>query len=199
VLQHYRVPGWFIYLPLALGTWWLTHESGIHATIAGVALGLLTRVRPDPDETASPAERLEHVLVPFSSALAVPFFALMSAGVVIEGGAGLLRDPVVVGVVLGLVVGKPIGIFGGAWLVTTLTRAEIDDDIVWRDVFGVAVLAGVGFTVSLLVSDLSFSGPVQDAAKTAVLLGSVVAAIAAALILMSRNRWHRQLADRPGV
>lgn len=199
VLQHYRVPGWFIYLPLALGTWWFTHESGIHATIAGVALGLLTRVRPDQDESASPAERLEHVLVPFSSALAVPFFALMSAGVVIEGGAGLLRDPVVVGVVLGLVVGKPLGIFGGAWLLTTLTRAEIDDDIVWRDVFGVAVLAGVGFTVSLLVSDLSFSGPVQDAAKTAVLVGSVIAAIAAALILMSRNRWHRRLADQPGV
>ena len=199
VLQHHRVRGWFIYLPLAIGAWWFTHESGIHATIAGVALGLLTRVRPDRDEPASPAERLEHVLVPYSSALAVPFFALMSAGVVIEGGTGLLRDPVVVGVVLGLVVGKPLGIFGGAWLLTTLTRAEIDDDIVWRDVFGIAVLAGVGFTVSLLVSDLSFSGPVQDAAKTAVLAGSVIAAIAAALILMSRNRWHRQLADRPGV
>jgi NhaA family Na+:H+ antiporter len=156
-------------------------------------------VRPDQDEEASPAERLEHVLVPFSSALAVPFFALMSAGVVIEGGTGLLRDPVVIGVVLGLVVGKPLGIFGGAWLLTTLTRAEIDDDIVWRDVFGVAVLAGVGFTVSLLVSDLSFSGPVQDAAKTAVLLGSVIAAVTAALILMSRNRWHRRLADLPGV
>jgi NhaA family Na+:H+ antiporter len=192
LLQHWRVRGWLPYLPLAVAAWWFTHESGIHATIAGVVLGLLTRVLPDEEEPASPAERLEHALLPFSSGIAVPFFALMSAGVVIEGGSGLVRDPVVIGVVLGLVVGKPIGVFGGAWLLTRLTRAEIDEDVAWRDVFGVAVLAGIGFTVSLLVSDLSFSGPERDAAKTAVLAGSLVAAVAAALLLLSRNRWHRR-------
>ena len=192
LLQNRRVHGWLPYLPLAVAAWWFTHESGIHATIAGVVLGLLTRVRPDADEPKSPAERLEHALLPFSSGFAVPFFALMSAGVVIEGGSGLVSDPVVIGVVLGLVVGKPIGIFGGAWLLTRLTRAEIDQDVAWRDVFGVAVLAGIGFTVSLLVSDLSFSGPERDAAKTAVLAGSLVAAVGAALLLLSRNRWHRR-------
>jgi NhaA family Na+:H+ antiporter len=192
LLQHWRVRGWLPYLPLAAAAWWFTHESGIHATIAGVALGLLTRVRPEADEQKSPAERLEHVLLPFSSGVAVPFFALMSAGVVIEGGSGLVGDPVVIGVVLGLVVGKPIGVFGGAWLLTRLTRAEIDEDVAWRDVFAVAVLAGIGFTVSLLVSDLSFSGPERDAAKTAVLAGSLIAAAVAALLLFSRNRWHRR-------
>jgi NhaA family Na+:H+ antiporter len=191
-LQHRRVRGWLPYLPLAVGAWWFTHESGIHATIAGVSLGLLTRVLHDDDEEASPAEQLEHALVPLSSGVAVPFFALLSAGVVIEGGSGLVRDPVVIGVVLGLVVGKPIGVFGGAWLLTRLTRAEIDDNVAWRDVLGVAVLAGIGFTVSLLVSDLSFAGPERDAAKTAVLAGSLVAAVAAALLLLSRNRWHRR-------
>jgi NhaA family Na+:H+ antiporter len=171
--------------------WWFTHESGIHATIAGVALGLLTRVRPDPEESASPAEKLEHRLVPLSAGFAVPFFALMSAGVVVAGGAELATDPVVIGVVAGLVVGKPIGVFGGAWLLTRLTRAEIDDDVHWRDVLGVSVLAGIGFTVSLLVSDLSFTGAEREAAKTAVLLGSLVAALLATALLLRRNRLHR--------
>ncbi|MBD8870953.1 Na+/H+ antiporter NhaA [Nocardioides donggukensis] len=192
VMQHFRVTNPLFYVPIVIGAWWFTHESGIHATIAGVALGLLTRVRPDEDESASPAEKLEHRLVPISAGVAVPFFALMSAGVVIEGGGDLLSDPVVIGVVLGLVIGKPVGVFGGAWVLTRVTRAEIDEDIKWLDVLGVAMLAGVGFTVSLLVSDLSFDGPEREAAKTAVLLGSLVSALAAAALLVSRDRWHRR-------
>ena len=158
LLQRARVSTPLIYVPLAVLAWWAVHECGVHATIAGVALGLLTRVRHDPGEETSPAEHLEHVLSPVSSALAVPFFALMSAGVVLTGGAELVRDPVFVGVVVGLVVGKPVGVFAGGWLVARFTRAELDPSIGWRDVVGVAVLAGIGFTVSLLVSDLSFDG-----------------------------------------
>ena len=135
--------------------WWAVHESGIHATIAGVALGLLTRVRRDDGEEDSPAEHYEHVWSPISSSLAVPFFALMSAGVVFAGGGELVGDPVVIGVVAGLVVGKPIGVLLGGWLVARFTQAELDPSIGWRDVVGVALLAGIGFTVSLLVSDLS--------------------------------------------
>jgi NhaA family Na+:H+ antiporter len=191
LLQHFRINAWWLALPIAIGAWWFTHESGIHATIAGVALGLLTRVRRDEGEAASPAERLEHRLVPLSSGVAVPFFALMSAGVVVSGGAGLIRDPVVIGVLLGLVVGKPLGVFGGSWLLCRLTRAEIDDDVLWRDVLGVAILAGVGFTVSLLVSDLSFAGAERDAAKAAVLAASAIAALVAAAVLRRRNRIHR--------
>jgi NhaA family Na+:H+ antiporter len=193
--QHLRLTNPVFYLPLVIGAWWFMHESGIHATIAGVLLGLLTRVRPDEDESASPAEKLEHGLLPYSAGVAVPFFALMSAGVVVEGGGELVSDPVVIGVVLGLVAGKPLGVFGGAWLLTKVTRAEIDSDVLWRDVFGVAMLAGVGFTVSLLVSDLSFTGEEREAAKTAVLLGSTVAAVAAALVLGRRNRQHRAFAQ----
>jgi NhaA family Na+:H+ antiporter len=130
--------------------------------------------------------------------VAVPLFALMSAGVVVGGGRDLLTDPVVIGIVLGLVVGKPVGVFGGAWLLTRLTRAEIDDDVLWRDVLGVAILAGVGFTVSLLVSDLSFEGATRDAAKTAVLGGSLIAAVAAAVVLNRRNQKHRAAASAAG-
>ena len=190
LLQRARVSTPLVYVPLAVLAWWAVHECGVHATIAGVALGLLTRVKHDPDEETSPAEHLEHVLSPVSSALAVPFFALMSAGVVLEGGAELVSDPIVVGVVVGLVVGKPVGVFVGGWLVARFTRAELDPSIVWRDVVGVAVLAGIGFTVSLLVSDLSFEGVERDAAKTAVLIGSVISAVLGVLVLGHRDRFH---------
>jgi NhaA family Na+:H+ antiporter len=193
VSQRLRVTSPLIYVPLAVVAWWFTHESGIHATIAGVLLGLLTRVRADAGEEHSPAERLEHRLAPLSSGVAVPFFALMSAGVEIGGGSGLVRDPVVLGVVAGLVIGKPLGVYGGAWLLTHLTRAEIDDDVAWADVLGIALLAGVGFTVSLLVGDLSFTGTEREAAKTAVLAGSVLAAGLGGAALALRSRRHRSV------
>jgi NhaA family Na+:H+ antiporter len=190
VLQHLRVRAVYLYLPLAVAAWWCVHESGIHATVAGVALGLLTRVRPDAGEEHSPAERLEHRLSPLSSGVAVPFFALVAAGVALPNGGDLVQDPVVLGVVLGLVVGKPLGVFGGTWVLTRFTRAELNADLHYRDVAGVAVLAGIGFTVSLLVSDLSFEGSARDAAKAAVLAGSVLAAVAGALLLGHRDRFR---------
>jgi NhaA family Na+:H+ antiporter len=151
-------------------------------------MGLLTRVKLDPGEKASPAVRLEHTLTPFSAGVAVPFFALMSAGVAVRGGGELLSDPVVIGVVLGLVIGKPIGVMAGAWGATRFTRAELNPELSWRDIAGVAVLAGVGFTVALLVAELSFAQGEAEAAKTAVLMGSVVAAALAALLLRRRSK-----------
>jgi NhaA family Na+:H+ antiporter len=195
LLQKYRGESWLWYVPLALAIWWFTHESGIHATIAGVAMGLLTRVRPDPHEEKSPAERLEHTLTPVSAGVAVPFFALMSAGVAVDGGTALLGDPVVIGVALGLLVGKPLGVLGGSWLVTHLTRAELAPDVGWRDIAGVAVLAGVGFTVALLVAELSYSGEEVEHAKTAVLGASLVSALFASVLLRRRSRAHAQAHD----
>lgn len=191
VCQRLRVRTSLVYLPIAVTAWWFLHESGVHATIAGVVLGLLTRVLPDADEDRSPAERLEHRLSPASAAVAVPFFALMSAGVVLEGGSDLATDPVVLGVVLGLVLGKPVGILLGAWLVARFTRAELDDAVDWRDIAGLAVLGGVGFTVSLLVSDLAFDDARREAAKAGVLAGSLVAGLVAGVLLGRRNRVHQ--------
>jgi NhaA family Na+:H+ antiporter len=188
LMQRYRVRSSLLYVPLAIVAWWFMHESGIHATIAGVALGLLTRVMPDDDERRSPAERLEHRLAPLSAGVAVPFFALMSAGVAVDASADFVSDPIVIGVVLGLVVGKPVGVMAGAWLTTRFTRAELNEELTWREVFGVAVLAGVGFTVALLVAELSFTGSDTEAAKTAVLLGSLTAAVIASVVLGRRNR-----------
>lgn len=193
-LQRMRANSWLIYLPVVLGTWWFTHESGIHATIAGVALGLATRVRSDQGELHSPAERLEHRLRPWSAGVAVPLFALFAAGVTVSGEAlrTMLTDPVAIGIVAALVFGKVLGVLGGSWLTTKLTRAELNADLAWRDVAAVSVLAGIGFTVALLIAQLAFAGdPAQlERAKAAVLAASLIAALLATLVLRRRNKAH---------
>jgi NhaA family Na+:H+ antiporter len=183
LLQWRRIAPWPIYLVIAVVGWWFMHESGVHATIDGVLLGLLTRVRRDPGEEHSPAEAMEHTLAPISATVAVPFFALVSAGVPLSGGASLLTDPIVIGVLVGLVLGKPLGVLSGTFLVTRFTHAELNEDVTWSQVVGVAVLAGIGFTVSLLVAELSFTGADAEAAKAGVLAASVVAALAGAALL----------------
>jgi Na+:H+ antiporter, NhaA family len=183
VLQWRRIKPWPVYLVIAVLGWWFMHESGVHATIDGVLLGLLTRVRRDPGEEHSPAEAMEHTLAPISATVAVPFFALVSAGVPLSGGGSLLSDPVVIGVVIGLVLGKPLGVLTGTFVVTRFTHAELNEDLTWAQVVGVAVLAGIGFTVSLLVAELSFTGAEAEAAKAAVLAASVIAALAGGVLL----------------
>jgi NhaA family Na+:H+ antiporter len=195
-LQRFRFRTPLLYVPVALGAWWFMHESGIHATIAGVALGLVTRVLPDPDETHSPAERLEHRLRPWSAGLAVPVFALFAAGVTLGGDAlrEMLTDPVAIGVVAGLMFGKVIGIFGGSWLTARFTRAELNSDLAWRDVAAVSVLAGIGFTVALLIAQLAFGDDLAqiERAKAAVLVASVLSALIAAVLLFRRNRAYAE-------
>lgn len=192
LLQRFRIRTPLLYVPVALGAWWFMHESGIHATIAGVALGLATRVLTDPGEKKSPAERLEHHLRPWSAGVAVPVFALFAAGVTLSGGAmrEMLTDPVAIGVVAGLMVGKFIGIFGGSWLTARFTRAELNSDLAWRDVGAVSVLAGIGFTVALLIAQLAFGDDAAqvERAKAAVLVASLLSALIAALLLFRRNR-----------
>ncbi|MBA3744030.1 Na+/H+ antiporter NhaA [Sporichthya sp.] len=195
-LQHRRVHAWWVYVPLAGGVWGFVHASGVHATIAGVALGLLTRVRPDEDEDHSPAERLEHRLRPLAAGVAVPLFALLSAGVALSPAAlsDAGGDRVAVAVAAGLVIGKFLGVAGGTWLVARFTRAELAPGLHWGDICGVAALSGVGFTVSLLIGDLAFAGdPARaDSVTIAVFAGSLLAAALATLLLRRRNRYHRR-------
>jgi NhaA family Na+:H+ antiporter len=198
VAQHRRVTAWWVYVPLGVAVWGLVHASGIHATVAGVALGLLTRVRHDPGEHESPAERLEHRLRPLSAGLCVPLFALLSAGVALSADAfgSTAGDLAAVGVVAGLVVGKAVGVFGGTWLTARFTRAELDPALTWSDLFGVAVLSGIGFTVSLLIAELAFTDQPDRAehVKAAILVGSVLAAVLATALLRRRNRRYRDFA-----
>lgn len=193
--------------------WGFVHASGIHATVAGVLLGLLVPVNraieDDPDRH-SLAERIEHKIRPFSAGFAVPVFAFFAAGVTVIGGgfSAALSDPAALGVIVGLVLGKPIGIFGSTWAMSRFTRAELDSGLAWTDVLGLSMLAGVGFTVSLLIGDLAFGlGSERDEhVKFAILFGSLIASLLAAVVLRLRNRVYRRIheqelrdSDRDGI
>jgi len=198
-----RFPRWWLLAPLGVVTWALVHASGVHATVAGVLLGLVLPVRgrhgdgPGAASGAgtSVAQRVEHRLRPLSAGVAVPLFALGAAGVRLDAGAlrSALADPVVPGVVVALVAGKALGVFGGTWLTARLTRARLDDELRWADVAGVSLLAGVGFTVSLLVGDLAFGsdGRRAEHVRLAVLAGSAIAALLATVVLRRRNAAYR--------
>lgn len=196
---------WVILLPLGVATWALMHASGVHATVAGVLLGFAVPVlRRGPDRQKLPAnperpglsEIFEHRFRPISTGIAVPLFAFFSAGVALGGWSGLtsvVTDPVAIGIILGLVIGKPIGILLTTWGITAGTRAKLDPDLRWVDLIGIGILGGIGFTVSLLVNDLSF--PVgslhNDDAKVGILVASVLAALLASALLTARNRRYR--------
>jgi NhaA family Na+:H+ antiporter len=197
LLLRKGVRGWYIYVPLALVIWGLMYNSGIHATIAGVAMGLMLRCTRQDGEEHSPGEHIEHLVRPFSAGLAVPLFALFSAGVAVSGSAltDVFTKPETLGVVLGLVVGKAVGIFGGTWLTARFTRASLSDELAWPDVFAVASLAGIGFTVSLLIGELAFteSPLLTDEIKAAVLMGSLIAAVLSSVLLKIRNAKYRAM------
>jgi NhaA family Na+:H+ antiporter len=196
-LQRRRVRTWWVYVALGLVVWALVHESGVHATVAGVALGLLTRVRPDDGEATSPADRFEHAVRPLSAGVCVPLFAFMSAGVTFVGlGGSAITNPVAVAIVVGLVIGKPLGVFGGAYAVARFTRASLSSTLRWADVLAVGILAGIGFTVSLLIDELAFEDDLgrQTAAKIGVLLASVLAAVLATIALRARARAYAAIA-----
>ncbi|WP_233521308.1 Na+/H+ antiporter NhaA [Streptomyces triticagri] len=199
LLLRKGVRGWYLYVPLGITIWALMYNSGVHATIAGVAMGLMLRCSRREGEAQSPGEYIEHLVRPLSAGLAVPLFALFSAGVAVSGGAlgKVFEQPETLGVVLGLVVGKTIGIFGGTWLAARFTRAELSDDLAWPDLFAVASLAGIGFTVSLLIGELAFEGdgPMTDSVKAAVLCGSLIAAVLSGVLLKIRNAKYRRLTE----
>ncbi len=180
---------------LALTAWVTLHASGIHATIAGVACGLAVPAAPGPDGRPSLASRLEHRVRPWSAVVAAPVFAFFAAGVSLAGGGEAAAQPVVWGVLLGLVVGKPLGVLGTASLLTRFTGLRLPGGLRVRDLLGIGLLAGVGFTVSLLVASLAFTdAQLRDDATLAVFAGSLVSALAAGVAMRrstSRERPRR--------
>ncbi len=197
------VRAWWLLLPLAFLTWYLVHESGVHATVAGVLLAFtvpVLRRRADGGPHAGPglAEHFEHRIRPISAGVAVPIFAFFSAGVTVGGLSGLgasLGDSVAIGIVVGLVLGKAVGITLATWLVSRFTRAELDENLGWPDVVGLSLLGGIGFTVSLLINQLAFGLGTEtyDHGKVGILTGSLLAAGLAAVVLRLRNRRYREM------
>jgi NhaA family Na+:H+ antiporter len=200
LVRHRGMTAWVL-IPLALAAWYFMHASGIHATIAGVLLSFTVPALARPGERRSTAEHFEHLWRPVSAGLAVPVFALFAAGVSMspDAIASAAGDPAAQGVALGLVVGKPIGILLATVLLVKLTKANLDGSVKWLDLFAVTVVAGVGFTVSLLIGELSFAetSPRSEHVKAAVLIGSLTAAALGGALLTWRTRVHTRLADVP--
>ena len=151
-----------------------------------------------PEAGPGLAEHFEHRLRPISAGIAVPIFAFFAAGVEIGGLTGLtesLTDPIALGIIAGLVFGKPIGILGTAWLTARFTHASLDDDLNWLDVLGLSLLGGIGFTVSLLIGDLAFgTSTSDDHVKVGILAGSLAAGLLAAVLVKSRDRSYERMA-----
>jgi NhaA family Na+:H+ antiporter len=191
-LQHRRIRTAWLYVPLAVIAWACVHAAGVHATIAGVVLGLLTRVKADPGEDEPPALRLEHRLQPWSAAVAVPLFALFAAGIEINAGSlsKVFTTTIPLAIFVGLVAGKVIGILTATLVAVRLGIAHRPRGVGWRDLGALSLLGGVGFTVSLLIAELALTGDAVAEAKAAVLLASGAAALSAAALLVRRNRAH---------
>jgi NhaA family Na+:H+ antiporter len=210
LLTQKGVRAWWILLPLAIAVWVCIHTAGVHATVAGVLLGFVVpvvpteraRVRSGSDESGEPlydgmaphfADRWGVVATLF----AVPIFAFFAAGVTIGGIDGLrsaLVDPITVGIIVGLVAGKPIGILVTTFLLSRLPALRLDDTLRWPDLVGMSFVAGIGFTVSLLVGELAYgsSSVADEHVKIGVLLGSFLAAVIGGVILARRNARARR-------
>jgi NhaA family Na+:H+ antiporter len=195
VVRRRTAVRWLL-LPLGLTAWALMHASGIHATIAGVLLGMVVPAMARRGRHESEAERLEHLWRPVSAGVAVPIFALMAAGVAVNGTvvAAAVADPAASAVFLALVLGKPIGIVLATWLVSRVEGVTLAPGLGWGDILGVGALAGIGFTVALLMAELAFGaeGAQDDLAKAAILIASLTAAAVGGGILAARGRVHER-------
>jgi Na+:H+ antiporter, NhaA family len=205
VLRRLGVTSFAAYVALGFVAWWALHEAGVHATLTGIAMGLLAPAKPfvqseliDVDEltdvstvehamasahiarsSVSVVEWLEHRLHPWTSFVVVPLFAIANAGIPVSISAlhEAATARVTWGVALGLVIGKPVGILGATWLVVRVGAGSLPEGTTWRALVPTAIVAGVGFTVSLFVAELAFSTAIADQAKLGVLGASVIASI----------------------
>ncbi|GJD50105.1 Na(+)/H(+) antiporter NhaA [Methylobacterium crusticola] len=182
------------YLILGAALWLLVLRSGLHATVAGVLLALAIPLRASPgrpDDSRSPLHRLEHALQPWVAYLILPVFGFANAGVSLAGlEAGALLAPVTLGVASGLFVGKQIGVLGGIWLAVRAGVAHKPAGAGWRHIYGVSLLCGIGFTMSLFIGGLAFARqPEFDTeTKLGVLAGSLLSTLAGALVLSLGSR-----------
>jgi NhaA family Na+:H+ antiporter len=188
VLARLGVARIAVYVPLGVAVWFAVHESGVHATIAGVALGLLTPARPVGGRRV--LELLEYRLHPLSAFAVVPLFALANAGV--DFGGGVLGDAfgsrLTWAVVAGLVAGKLLGITGATLLALRFRWGALPPDVHRSHVVGIAALAGIGFTVSLFIAQLAFDDPaLVDEAKVGIFAGSIVSGMLGAVLLARRG------------
>ncbi len=181
-----------VLIAIALIAWICIHASGIHATVAGILLGLLTPASPRAGEEHAPLERFEHRVHPISAGIAVPAFALAATGISLGALGGAAGEPVVIGVACGLFVGKITGVLGGAWTAAKLGVGALPDRVRWGDIAALSMLCAIGYTVSLLISELALGeSELQERVAGSVLIVSFVAGGLAVAVLRRRSRGER--------
>ena len=184
-LGRAKVASTIPYVLLAILMWAFVLKSGVHATLAGVAAALT--IPMDRSSDHGPLERMEHALHPWVAFLVIPVFGFANAGVTLVGlEPSALLDPLPLGIALGLLIGKQAGIFGFAWLAVKMKLASLPDEVNWRQIHALSLLAAIGFTMSLFIGNLAFATAGQiDAVKLGVLAGSTVAALTGYFLLKS--------------
>jgi len=190
-----------IYILIGLVVWASVLKSGVHATLAGFAVALFVPMSSkDPSfHEEPPLQRLEHGLHPWVAFVVLPVFAFANAGVSLEGLTfGSLLAPVTLGIMLGLFVGKQIGVFGAVWLAVKLGLARKPDGVSWGMIYGVSILCGIGFTMSLFIGGLAFEGPeAARAVRVGVLAASALAAVCGLAVLRAATRAQPMPAPAP--
>jgi len=176
-----------VYAFVGFWLWLAVLKSGVHATIAGVLLAMTIPTDPDPDDNVQEGllYRMEHAIHPWVTYLILPLFALSNAGVYLTSGVfSKVLEPVSLGVFLGLVLGKPVGIFLFSWLAVKARTADLPSSVSWMQVVGAGMLGGIGFTMSLFINELAFGESILNTeAKIAILIASAVAGIVGTLFL----------------
>jgi Na+:H+ antiporter, NhaA family len=193
ILNHLRKHTLPMYVLLGICLWLAIKNSGVHATIAGALLGFLA---PMKATTGPPiAERVERSIIPFTTLIVVPLFAFANAGVIF-GDVTLTSkvQPIVWGVALGLVLGKTFGVIATTWLLTRIKLADLPKGLNWGHITGIGMLAGIGFTVSIFITELAFKNQIYiSGAKVAIIAASIVAAIIGSLTLLISSRKSQKL------
>ncbi|OOF67725.1 Na+/H+ antiporter NhaA [Rodentibacter caecimuris] len=180
ILNRLKVSALCAYMVVGVMLWACVLKSGVHATLAGVIIGFCIPLRGKNGET--PLHQFEHILVPWSSFFILPLFAFANAGVSFEGiDASMLTSPLLLAIVLGLIIGKPIGVFSFSYLSVKLGLAKLPDDVNFKQIFSVALLCGIGFTMSMFLASLAFNANAGESINTlsrlGILIGSTISAI----------------------
>jgi NhaA family Na+:H+ antiporter len=196
VFNRFRLKSLWLYLVPGLFIWYFIHHSGVHATIAGVATAFMLPTTPGSDP--SPLERLEHILHKPVNFLIMPLFALANTDINFAGAAGeVINGPLGWGIIVGLIVGKPVGIALSSWLTVKLKLGALPARAGWKHIVGLGLLGGIGFTMSIFIALLSFAdASLQNASKVAILIASTISGIAGFLFLMKTN--VRASSRKPG-
>lgn len=191
-----KVP-WALVAVIAVLMWAMTYEAGIHPTLSGVMFGLLVPAKRMHGERQSRARRWSDRLQPYSALIALPLFALFATAIPLGGfGWSVFGQPVMLGILAALLIGKPLGVMAASWICVHVFRLELAGGLKIRDLIGMACACGIGFTVSFLIASLAFRGGTYiDEARLAVLVGSFLSMIVAAIVLRlqsahPRKRWQ---------